>query len=90
MSTLRGKLQPNSLLPILLILGTALIIFLILSPWLIFSATTPTGGDTGAHVFGPAYLRDNLLPEGRILGWSNDWFASTLEVAKTSIKDPTG
>lgn len=29
----------------------------------------------GAHVFGPAYLRDNLLPEGRIMGWSNDWFA---------------
>jgi uncharacterized membrane protein len=29
----------------------------------------------GAHVLGPAYLRDYLLPEGRILGGSNDWFA---------------
>ena len=53
----------------------SLIILIILNPWLIVSATTPTGGDTGAHVFGPAYLRDVLLPEGRILGWSNDWFA---------------
>lgn len=29
----------------------------------------------GAHVFGPAYLRDVLIPEGRLLGWSQDWFA---------------
>jgi hypothetical protein len=62
-------------LPVLVVAGTSLIIFLVLNPWLIFSATTPTGGDMGAHVFGPAYLRDNLLPAGRILGWSNDWFA---------------
>lgn len=75
MSTLRGRFNQVPVLPIVLILGTALIIFLIMSPWLILSPTTPTGGDTGAHVFGPAYLRDHLLPEGRILGWSNDWFA---------------
>jgi len=74
-STLRGRLNQIPVLPIILVLGTALIIFLVMSPWLIFSPTTPTGGDTGAHVFGPAYLRDHLLPEGRILGWSNDWFA---------------
>lgn len=29
----------------------------------------------GAHVLGPAYLRDVLLPEGKILGWSDSWFA---------------
>ena len=38
-------------------------------------ANTPTGGDMGAHVLGPAYLRDVLLPGGRIMGWSNHWFA---------------
>ena len=75
MSTLRGKLVRIPILPVALVLGTAIIIFVVMSPWLVFSPTTPTGGDTGAHVFGPAYLRDNLLPEGRILGWSNDWFA---------------
>jgi hypothetical protein len=62
--------------PILLTLaGISLVIFLVMNPWLIVSSTTPTGGDMGAHVLGPAYLRDTLLPEGRILGWSNDWFA---------------
>jgi len=57
------------------VVGASLIIFIVMNPWLIFTANTPTGGDMGAHVFGPAYLRDNLLSEGRILGWSNDWFA---------------
>ena len=33
--------------------------------------TTITGGDTGAHVWFPAYLRDHLLP-WRVAGWSND------------------
>jgi len=71
----RGRPRKVALLPILLVVGASLIIFVVMNPLLIFTATTPTGGDMGAHVFGPAYLRDNLLPEGRILGWSNDWFA---------------
>ena len=29
---------------------------------LVFDDTTPTGGDMGAHVWAPAYLRDHLLP----------------------------
>ena len=41
----------------------------------LFAANTPTGGDMGAHVYVPAYLRDTLLPQGRIMGWSNDWYA---------------
>lgn len=75
MTSLRGRLSKVPILPIVLVAGASLIIFVVMNPWLIFTATTPTGGDMGAHVFGPAYLRDNLLPEGRILGWSNDWFA---------------
>ena len=75
MTSLRGRLSKVPILPIVLVAGGSLIIFVVMNPWLIFTATTPTGGDMGAHVFGPAYLRDNLLPEGRILGWSNDWFA---------------
>ena len=29
----------------------------------------------GAHVWAPAYLRDHLLPHGRITGWTPDWYA---------------
>ena len=48
---------------------------MVLNPRLILEANTPSGGDMAAHVAVPAYLRDVLLPEGRILGWSMDWFA---------------
>jgi hypothetical protein len=42
---------------------------------LVFKDSTPTGGDMGAHVWGPAYLRDHLLPSWRFNGWSMDWYA---------------
>ena len=29
----------------------------------------------GAHVWGPAFLRDHLLPAGRLSGWTPDWYA---------------
>ena len=41
---------------------------------LINDDTTPTGGDMGAHVFGPAYLRDHVLPTWQLSGWSMDWY----------------
>ncbi|MDH5371846.1 MAG: hypothetical protein OEX97_02765 [Acidimicrobiia bacterium] len=53
----------------------SLVILGIMRPDLIFTANTPAGGDMGAHVLGPAFLRDELLPSWRILGWSNSWFA---------------
>lgn len=46
-----------------------------LHPELLIANTTPSGGDMGAHVWGPAFLRDHLLPHGRLSGWSPDWYA---------------
>lgn len=40
-----------------------------------FTDTTPTGGDLGGHVWGPAFLRDHLLANGRLAGWAPDWYA---------------
>ena len=45
------------------------------NPSQVLSDTTPTGGDMGAHVWGPAYLRDHLLPSFRLSGWTMDWYA---------------
>ena len=42
---------------------------------LVLDRTTPTGGDMGAHVWGPAFLRDYLLPNWQLNGWSMDWYA---------------
>ncbi len=55
--------------------GVTLFVVWNLSPWLWFTDTTPTGGDLGAHVWSPAYLRDELLPNFRLTGWSPDWYA---------------
>jgi len=57
------------------IIFTTLMVFLTLQPALIFRNNTPTGGDMGAHVYGPAYLRDHLLTSLRLSGWSNDWYS---------------
>jgi hypothetical protein len=41
---------------------------------LVLKDNTPTGGDMGAHVMGPAYLRDHLLNNFRISGWTPYWY----------------
>lgn len=57
------------------VLGAVLIVLSIVHPDLILKSNTPTGGDMGAHVWGPAYLRDVLLPHWRLTGWSMDWYS---------------
>ncbi len=46
-----------------------------LRPWLWITDSTPAGGDLGAHVWSPAFLRDELLPHFRLSGWTSDWYA---------------
>jgi hypothetical protein len=50
------------------------VVLSVLHPHLLLRNTTPNGGDLGAHVWFPAFLRDHLLPHWRVAGWSNDWF----------------
>lgn len=53
----------------------ALYVWFTFQPDLVFSQTTANGGDTGAHVWWPAYLRDHILPKWRLTGWAPDWYA---------------
>ena len=55
--------------------GACLFIFIQLKPGLLFTSTTPAGGDMGAHVWAPNYLQHHLLPHGRLWGWAPDWYA---------------
>jgi hypothetical protein len=61
--------------PLLVLAGISAVILVVVNPRMLLMANTPSGGDMAAHVAVPAYLRDVLLPQGRILGWSQDWFA---------------
>jgi hypothetical protein len=46
-----------------------------LKPDFILSKTVTTGGDMGSHFVLAQYLRDHLLPEGKLVGWYNGWQA---------------
>lgn len=60
---------------IIVVGGATIFLLLTLHPNLILRNNTPTGGDMGAHVWGPAFLRDHLLSHFRLAGWSMDWYA---------------
>jgi hypothetical protein len=60
---------------IIVVGGATIFLLLTLHPELILRNNTPTGGDMGAHVWGPAFLRDHLLNNFRLAGWSMDWYA---------------
>ena len=68
-----GRAAEAGLAIALVALGTALVLAT-LHPDLLWKDTTPTGGDMGAHVWGPRYLLDHLLPKARLSGWSPDWY----------------
>jgi TolA-binding protein len=44
-------------------------------PKYLFSTTITTGGDTASHYYTAQYLRDHLLPQGRISGWTQGNYA---------------
>ena len=67
--------QLVALVSVVVLGGASLFILIELQPHLLLLNTTPSGGDTGAHVWGPAYLRDHLLHHGRLSGWAPDWYA---------------
>ncbi|MGI8662925.1 MAG: hypothetical protein ACR2LQ_06905 [Acidimicrobiales bacterium] len=58
----------------IVVVGAVLFVLAQLGPRNILANTTPAGGDMGAHVWGPIYLRDHLLPSLRLSGWTPDWY----------------
>ena len=66
--------RPETLISLVVVGAAMTWILSVLHPRLIAADTTPTGGDMGAHVWAPAYLRDHLIPKGRLIGWTPDWY----------------
>jgi hypothetical protein len=58
-----------------IVAACAIYVFVQQRPDLLLRNTTTNGGDMGAHVWWPAYLRDHLLPNWRVAGWAPDWYA---------------
>ena len=68
-------MTPEEVITLGIVTAAVLFVFSRLHPELIFANTTPAGGDMGAHVWGPAYMRDHLLPHFRLFGWAPSWYA---------------
>jgi hypothetical protein len=58
----------------IVVVAAALFVLVCLKPGLILANTTPTGGDLGGHVLGPALMRGHLFGHGLLASWSNAWF----------------
>lgn len=56
-------------------LSTFYLLWIVNPNGVLFTSTLPTGGDLGAHVWGPAFIRDELIPRFRLTGWTPDWYA---------------
>ncbi|MDG2029294.1 MAG: hypothetical protein P8J50_19540 [Acidimicrobiales bacterium] len=67
--------DPRRVVTALIVGAVTLFVVWTMSPWAWFVDSTPTGGDMGAHVWSPKFLRDELLPNFRLTGWSPDWYA---------------
>lgn len=52
-----------------------MILMMNLNPQWILSKTVTTGGDMGSHYILAQYLRDYLLPNGKLIGWYPGWQA---------------
>ena len=65
----------SSIVTFAVVASASVFVFAQLSPSLLFTNSTPAGGDMGAHVWTPAFLRDHLLPNFRLSGWASDWYA---------------
>ena len=65
----------RGLIDAVVVAACAAFVFWQLHPDLLLADTTPAGGDMGAHVWAFGYLRDVLIPSGRLAGWTPDWYA---------------
>jgi hypothetical protein len=71
----RRRVLFRNLISAAILIACGVAVLWVLNPQLLLTNTTTAGGDTGAHVWWPAFLRDYLLPSGRLSGWSKDYYA---------------
>jgi hypothetical protein len=56
------------------LVGCTLFVLFALHPSKLTLNTLTAGGDMGAHVWAPQYLKNHLFPHGRISGWAPAWY----------------
>jgi hypothetical protein len=69
-----GVRSPETLVTLAVLATCTIFVFVQLQPSQLFKNTTPAGGDMGAHVWLPAFVKAHLIPNLRITGWAPDWY----------------
>ncbi len=73
-SRLTGRSSWPGWANLIVVAGVTLVALSQLHPSLLLANTTTAGGDTGAHVMLPAFLKSHLLTHGQVTGWDPDWY----------------
>jgi hypothetical protein len=60
---------------ILVLLIITLFLLSYFKPSLLLSETTTTGGDTASHYYSAYFMKNSLLPNGRVVGWTHGNYA---------------
>jgi uncharacterized membrane protein len=68
-------MKKNNLIDLIVLIFIFLFLLSFFKPGLLLSATTTTGGDTASHYPTAVYLKEVLLPAGKILGWDQGNYA---------------
>ncbi|MBO0692834.1 MAG: hypothetical protein J2P58_08060 [Acidimicrobiaceae bacterium] len=66
--------KPESIVTLAVLATCTIFTFVQLQPSQLFKNTTPAGGDMGAHVWLPAFVKAHLIPNLRLTGWAPDWY----------------
>ncbi len=69
------RFSPDRAIAYLIVVATTVFLLWQYHPTLIFSNTTTTGGDTGAHFSVAYFYIHNILDHFRLTGWSSSWYA---------------
>ena len=77
-SPARGRFTRRGAWPVwanlVVVAGVTLVALTQLHPSLLLANTTTAGGDTGAHVIMPAFMKSHLLTHGQLTGWDPAWY----------------
>ncbi|HET9690696.1 MAG TPA: hypothetical protein VFP61_06065 [Acidimicrobiales bacterium] len=74
-AALSARTWPEAVTTFGVVVACVVFTFVELKPSLLFANTTPAGGDMGAHVWLPAFVKAHLIPSLRLTGWAPDWYA---------------
>jgi len=67
--------QSESIVNIIILVSIFIFLLIYFKPELILLKTTASGGDMGSMNYLAKFMRDDLLPEGKIFGWSQGRWA---------------